>query len=396
VFDELVVGLQALDAIDEGWLLSSKIYAPASDYHRPGPEGVGASGDFTKTAVKNSVRKSHIVGDVVVEYQRIVPGKKAVVFAPDVETGRSMSVQFNNAGVPAEVVSANTPLPLRISIMGRYHRGEVLVLVNVDMYGEGTDLPDVEAVIMARPTESLSLFIQQVARPATVCLPGSLPATRAARLAAIAASDKPRAVIIDHVGNVTRHGVAVERNGRMAIALAHGEWSLDRREKRSRTPPEDVIPLRNCLNPGCMAVYERVLPACPFCGHHPIPASRSAPEFVDGDLTELDADTLAAMRGEVIRVDMPADQYRDELIAKHCPTAGLSSNVKHHVARQEAQSILRDAMAYWAGYHKEAGRTDAEMYRRFYHQFQIDALSAQALGLADAQALTARVLGALG
>ena len=392
VYDEMVIGMQALEAIEEGWLLSSKIYAPISDYHRPDDSKIGKTGDFTKNAVSESVRNSHIVGDVVVEYTRYASGKSAVVFAPDVETGRDMSTQFNKAGIRAELVNATTPIGLRMSIMSQFEKKEVLVLINVDLYGEGTDLPDVDVVIQARPTESFGLFVQQTARPSTVSLPFPLPETREARLAAIAASAKPCAIIIDHVGNVVRHGVAVERNGETVIALAHAQWSLDRRDKRARDKPTDAIPLRACLNPSCMQVYERVLPVCPYCGHHPVPASRSAPEFVDGDLTELDAETLAAMRGEVETLDMPVVDYRAEMAAKRVPPIGQEANAKRHLAKQDAQSTLRDAMAWWAGHHKAAGRSDAESYRRFYHQFKIDALSAQALGVTEAQDLTCRIL----
>ena len=392
VFDVMVDGLQALDAIDEGWLLQSKIYAPTGDYHRPDNDKVGKSGDFTKTAVSNSIRNSHIVGDVVVEYKKHAADKSAIVFAPDVETGRDMSVQFNKAGVPAELVTAKTPANLRATVMSRFEKKEILVLINVDLYGEGTDLPDVEVVILARPTESFGLFVQQTARPSTVSLPFPLPDTREARLAAIAASAKPYAIIIDHVGNVVRHGAAVERNGKTVIALAYAEWSLDRRDKRARDKPTDAIPVRECLNPICMQVYERVLPVCPYCGHYPIPAARTAPEFVDGDLTELDADTLSMMRGEVTKLDMPIEDYRADQAAKRGPAIGQAANAKRHLARQDAQDTLRDAMAWWAGHHKAVGRSDAESYRRFYHQFQIDALSAQALPVAEAQELTCRIL----
>lgn len=381
LMDTMVVGLQMREAIDEGWLLDYRIFAPAGDYVRPGSGSVGKDGELKRNAVKASIRKSHIVGDAVAHYQKIIPGKKAVVYNADIETATETAAAFNQAGIPAEVVSSKTDQTLRSVIMARFERGEVLIVCNVDLFGEGTDMPDLDAVIMMRPTESFSLYCQQFNRASTVSLPGGIPEDRDARLAAIAASDKPHAIIIDHVGNVTRHGLPDART----------TWTLDARDKRSRGGADDAIPLRNCLNPECMQVYERVHPECPYCGHHPVPSSRSAPEFVDGDLTELDPATLAAMRGEVARVDMSAEEYRAGLVAKRCPPAGLNSNVKHHVARQDAQQALRASMAWWAGHHKVLGRSDAESYRRFYHAFGVDALSAQALGLEDAYQLAERI-----
>lgn len=392
VYDVMVLGLQALDAVADGWLLSSKVFAPTGDYQRPSLEKVGASGDFTKVAVAESIRNSHIVGDVVVEYQRHAPGRSAVVFAPDVQTAGELAAQFNIGGTTAEVVTAKTPAALRTSIMQRFEKGEVLVLVNVDLFGEGTDLPDVDVVILARPTESFGLFVQQAARPCTVSLPSRPPDTREGRLAAIAASAKPHAIIIDHVGNVVRHGVAVEHNGATVIALAHREWSLDRREKRSRDKRDDGIPLRQCLERTCLQVYERVLPACPYCGSRPVPEARTAPEFVDGDLAELDAATLAGMHGAVARVDMPVADYRAEMVVKRAPQIAQAANAKRHLAKQDAQATLRGAMAAWAGPHKVLGRGQSETERRFYYQFKVDALSAQALGVKDAQDLTCRIL----
>lgn len=234
---------------------------------------------------------------------------------------------------------------------------------------------------MARPTESYSLYCQQFGRALRLMIDGPTASTREGRLAAVVSSSKPRAIIIDHVGNVVRHGLPDARR----------EWSLDARDRRSRGGPTDAVPLRNCLNPACMQVYERFYPACPYCGHKPIPANRTAPEFVDGDLFELDAATLARMRGEVEAVDLDPLLYREQLQQKRCPTIGQNAHVRRHMARQEVQSRLRDAMAWWAGYHHAAGRSDAESYRRFYYKFGIDALSAQALDIAKAEELAQRI-----
>lgn len=391
VFDVLIEGLQSRQAIADGWLLDHTIYAPASDYHRPDGRDLGTNGDLKRQAIVASVRNSRVTGDVVTHYQRLVPGKTAVVFAPDIETGMDLAEGFKAAGIPAAILSAKSPDIERDSVLQRFARREVLVVVNVDLFGEGTDLPDLEVVIMARPTESFSLFAQQTARASTPVFGGPAPETRAARLAAIAASAKPRAIIVDHVGNVARHATAVQTERGIVIDLAYAEWTLDAGEKGSRDRPDDVIPLRNCLNPVCMQVYERVLPECPYCGHHPEPANRSAPEFVDGDLSELDPAALIALRGAVEVVDQPVEEYRADLAAKHCPTLGIKAHAKRHLARQEAQAALRHAMALWAGYHAIEGRGQSECERRFWFAFGIDALSAQALGSPGANELRARI-----
>jgi superfamily II DNA or RNA helicase len=381
LFDQMVIGPSMRELIDDGWLTDYRIFAPQSDVDLSTVTVSNATGDFNPTKLKKAIRSSHIIGDVVTHYQRIAPGKMGVTFASDVETATDIAAQFNAADVPAEIVSANTPDEERAAILHRYRNRELLMLVNVDLFGEGFDLPAIEVVIMARPTESFALYCQQFGRALRLMLDGPTPTTRAGRLAAIATSRKPRAIIIDHVGNVVRHG----------LPDAPREWTLDPRDRRSRGTPDDAVPLRACLNVTCMQVYERFLPECPYCGHHPEPSSRSAPEFVDGDLTELDPAVLAAMRGEVARVDMSAAAYQAELAANHCPPIGQRAHVKRHLERQEVQQALRASMAWWAGHHQAKGRSDAESYRRFYHQFGIDALSAQALGPVEASALAEKI-----
>lgn len=381
VFHTLVLGPTMRRLINDGWLTDYRIFCPKSDIDLS-DVSTGADGDFNKAKLKTAVRQSRIVGDVVENYQRIAPGKRAVVFATDVETATDIAQRFKAAGTRAEVVHGGTKAPIRNEIIRRFRKGEVDVLVNVDLFGEGFDLPAIEVVIFARPTESFSLFCQQFGRALRVWLEGTPthPDTPEGRKAAIASSRKPCAIIIDHVGNVVRHGLPDAARG----------WSLASREKRSNSA-SGPSPLVECLNPECLAPYERFLPACPFCGHSPEPTSRRAPEFVDGDLTELDPDVLAQMRGDVAQVDMPAEKYRDQLVAKRCPAIALRSNLKYHEERQEAQAALRASVAWWAAHHRDAGRSDKEAYRRFFLTFGVDVLTAQALNVRDGLELADRV-----
>ena len=314
-FDVMVEGPNMRDLINMGFLTDYRIFAPPSDLDLSAVTVSPTTGDYNKDGLRKAVRKSHIIGDVVKHYLQIANGKLGITFATDVETATNISEQFNAAGVPAEVVSAKTPDAERVAILGRFERRELQMLVNVDLFGEGFDLPAIEVVIMARPTQSYSLYAQQFGRALRIL------------------DGKTEALIIDHVGNVVRHG----------LPDACRIWSLDRREKRSRQTPSDVIPVKAC--PQCTGVYERIYAECPYCGFKPVPAQRSGPEFVDGSLCELDAATLVAMRGAVAEVDKDADQYRAELMAKRVPQIGQLAHVKRHVERQEAQKELRGNLA---------------------------------------------------
>ena len=300
VFEGLVQGPELRELIDAGYLTDYRVFAPPSDVDYS-EVTVTASGDLSPAKLRAAVHASDkIVGDVVKHYLRIAKGKLGVTFAVDIESAKEITQAYRAAGVSAEIVSAKTPAVLRTHILRRFKRREVMQLVNVDLFGEGFDLPAIEVVSMVRKTESWPLFVQQFGRALRLMISPELSAawgtlTDAERLAHIAASEKPVALIIDHVGNVIRHG----------LPDAPRQDSLDRRERRS-SGPSDAIPLRACANENadgmgtpCASVYPRYLKTCPYCGFYPEPAERSAPEFVDGDLHELTPETLAAMRGKV-------------------------------------------------------------------------------------------------
>jgi hypothetical protein len=223
------------------------------------------------------------------------------------------------------------------------------------------DVPAVEVVSMARPTQSYGLYVQQFGRGLRTS-PG-----------------KPYGILIDHVGNVMRHG----------LPDAARTWSLAAPEKRGRAAQDpNVMPVTTCE--ACFRAYEAVVKACPFCGAVKETEGRSLPEQVDGDLMELDAETLAAMRGQIERIDGPA-----LIPVGVSQVVGLAIN-KRWNERKVAQTHLREVISTWAGVQKYAfERDDPEIYRRFYHGFGIDVASAQALNTADAIKLTVAIRNTL-
>lgn len=387
LFHELVEGPGGRDLINAGYLTDYRIFAPPSDVDYSDVT-VTASGDLSNAKLRAAVHASDaFVGDVVKHYLRIAPGKLGITFAVDVESANEIARAFRAAGVPAEVVSAKTPSLLRAQILRRFRNRELLQLVNVDLFGEGFDLPAIEVVSMARKTESFSLYCQQFGRALRLMVAPELLAkwgdfTDAQRLAHIAASTKPHALIIDHVGNVIRHGVPDARR----------VWTLAPRSSRS-SASSDAIPLRACINPNdrgtgipCVRTYERYLKCCPYCGFYPEPTARTAPSFVDGDLFELDAATLQAMRGEVATVDAaPVIPYH----LRNTPAEGNLRNM--HKLRQMAQAELRKTIDLWGGWQRAMGRNESESYRIFYFRYGITTLEACALGRPEAEELTIRI-----
>lgn len=362
IVDVMLEGPGMRELIHRGFLTDYRVFCPPSDLDLS-TVGVGVDGDLIRAQLAKATRKSTVMGHVVEHYQRIAPGKLGVTFAPDVETAVEFAVLFNQAGVPAEVVSAKTPDNLRREIINRFKRRELLQLVNVDLFGEGFDLPAIEVVTMARATQSYALFAQQFGR-------------------ALRPMDgKSHAIIIDHVGNVLRHGLP----DRPRV------WTLDRRERSAkRTVDPEVIPMRVCCNPVCMSPFEKHLDACPFCGWVPVPVGRSKPEQVDGCLYELEPEVLAAMRCEVAKVDEHPDAVRAWMSHSHDLMTARAA-AKRQREKQDQQAALRESMAWYGGVADAAGLSHRETQRKFYLQFGVDVLSAMALGRAEAEALTGRI-----
>ena len=355
LIDYMVQGPTKRELIDAGYLTDYRIFAPASDIDLANVPVSDITGDFSAPALRDAAKRSHVTGDIVENYMKIAPGKLGVTFCVSVELAGETAARYRAAGVPAEMVSANTPELERAAILRKFARRELLQLVNVDLFGEGFDLPAIEVVSMGRPTASYGLYVQQFGR---ACRP---------------MENKDRAIIIDHVGNVLRHG----------LPDAPRIWTLDRRERRARNKEELLQqPVRVC--PECTIVYEKFHLACPHCGHVPVPKSRAAPEHVDGDIAELDPAVLARLRRE-------SDVDAAPKVPYGANDAIRGAIMKRHRVWKESQRGLRETMALYGGWQKHLGRPQREAYKRFFVEFGVDVATAQGLPASEATELNARI-----
>lgn len=259
-YEHMVLGPSTAELIAEGALSPYRLFAPAM----PDLSDVQTSaGDYQRGALAKAMAKPQIVGDAIGHYRELCAGKRAVAFAAGVENSRNIAAQFNMAGIRAEHVDGEMTAEARDAAVDRFRRGETLVLCNSDIFGEGFDVPAIEAAILLRPTKSLSLHLQQVGR------------------ALRPAPGKTEAIILDHAGNSLLHGLPDDER----------EWSLDDREKRKRAAPSEV-PIRQCKE--CFFVF-RPRPACPQCGHE-VPGVVREIEQVEGTLEEVTAVPRAKFR----------------------------------------------------------------------------------------------------
>jgi DNA repair protein RadD len=373
--DALVVGVTAQKLIDMGMLCDYRLICPTSDVNLDAVH-TGASGEFNQDELRAAVHASPtIVGDVVKTYLKFAAGKLGITFAVDIESAGEIALAYRAAGVPAEIITGETPLETRGALMRQFRERRILQLVSVDVLGEGVDVPAVEVVSMARPTASFQLFAQQTGRALRLLISPELTAvwndlTDDERKAHIAASAKPKAILIDHVQNWLRHG----------LPDTPREYTLERRDRKIKGA--DAIPLRACLE--CLQPYERFLVACPYCGAVPIPAARATPEQVEGDMAELDREALLALEKAKKHVDGPP------VVPFGKPEA--AGSVRHaHYSRQQSQQALRETMSLYMGWlaHTEHGIREAQ--KKFFFEFGIDIMTAQTLNAKEADALRERI-----
>lgn len=377
--DKFIIGPHARMLIDRGFLTDYQLACPQSDIDFSEVPISPTTGDYVAPKLRAVTHASkQIVGDAVKCYLKWAAGKLGVTFAVDVEEAKKLAIAFNALGVRAEVITADTPIEVRGQFMKDFRARRILMLVSVDCLGEGVDVPAIEVIIMARRTASFQLYAQMFGRGLRTmvdCDPDVWNTlSDAERLYRISISAKPFALVIDLVGNFCHHGPPdVPR-----------EYYLGD-DSRANERATDAIPLRPCVNPECAQPYERYLPACPYCGNEPVPAGRSAPEQVDGDILLLDMETLKAMRAAIKKIDG----------AVYMPNAAGPEARKHifhtHMERQNAQQILRTTMRLWGGWRTHVGETDRMAHRRFFHTFGIDVMTAQTLGREEAMGLEARI-----
>jgi DNA repair protein RadD len=236
-------------------------------------------GDYDPSALREACDQTGLVGDIVEHYKTHGGGLQALAFAVSIEHSKRIAEQFCNAGIPALHIDGTTPERERDAAIEAHRRGDVRVLCNVDLFGEGTDLPWCKVVILARPSKSVRVFLQQCGRGSRPW--GGLPYT-----------------LLDHAGLVLEHG----------LPQAARSWSLQDTKKRAGTHHTGVkqcpccyaaLPtnVRMCGTPqpvpcGCGSV-------CRYEFGHVAGESRAMPEMREGTLTQvtsLEAEAWAARK----------------------------------------------------------------------------------------------------
>lgn len=124
----------------------------------------GADGDYQIKEMNDALNRRQSIGQLYESVRRYADGKKGIVYAISIAHARAIADYYSRRGLTAVAIDSRTPAAERRRLVGDFREGRTAVLVNVDVFSEGFDCPDVEFIQMARPTLSLAKYLQQVGR----------------------------------------------------------------------------------------------------------------------------------------------------------------------------------------------------------------------------------------
>jgi len=251
-YDVIVPVATPRQLIAEGYLVEPRVFTvpPAS---LPDLSGVRVrGGDYDEQALEEAVNRASLVGSLVQHWMAHAQGIRTVVFAVSIAHSRHIVDCFLKAGIPSEHLDGGTPTAERDAILGRLERGETMVVGSVMTLCEGWDQPSVKCAILARPTKSTGLYLQQAGR---ILRPWN----------------GLRAILLDHAGCVLEHGLPQDER----------PFSLDGAGKIDKKD----LPKKPRVCPSCQAVVPLRVLCCPEC-KKPMPVVLEMPEETAGELVE--------------------------------------------------------------------------------------------------------------
>ena len=193
IFDKLIVSPAVQKFIDMGYLSKFQYYSikPTAQfqYDIDNIHYFGANGDYAEKELMNLCDKTQVRAQLIKSYNKYAKGKKGIVYTINKTHNKHVAQQYQNIGVSVATIDSDTPAEERRRIVFDFRNGKYDIICNVNIFSEGFDCPDIEFIQLARPTLSLSLYLQQVGRALRI------------------ADNKTYALILDNVGSYNKFGL---------------------------------------------------------------------------------------------------------------------------------------------------------------------------------------------
>ncbi len=246
LFDTMLQAESIQGFIDKGWLSDFEYVSVTPDNYIvsriAGLKKRGVDGDYQTKEMATVMDVPESIAHLYESYVQFAKGKKGIVYAINQEHARHIAAYYQEKGVRCAVIDSKTPEEERKRLVARYKDkaidqteratvqieratvqttpappnlgGEVDVLVNVDIFGEGFDVPEVEFIQLARPTLSLSKYLQQVGRGMRI------------------SKGKEAVTILDQVGLYQTFGLPTEERDWEQMFLGHVSGKGDTKHHR--------------------------------------------------------------------------------------------------------------------------------------------------------------------
>lgn len=250
-FTKLIVVSTTQKLIDEGFLVPINVYGPSS----PDLSKVKiVAGEYEEEGLAEATNRPKLVGDIVQTWLKLAGGRQTLAFAVNIAHSMAIVDEFQRCGVAAQHIDCFSKPDDREEAIKALKEGRIQVLSSVDLLTKGFDYPGASCAILARPTKSLMVYVQQVGRVLRI------------------SDGKDSALVLDHAGNTARHGFVTDD---MPTELDDG--------KKKEAKPKDVQKEERLPKPCPSCSFMKVSHKCPACGFAP----KTQPKGIEHEEGEL-------------------------------------------------------------------------------------------------------------
>lgn len=229
IADVVVKPISFQQLVDEGYLVPPVYFAPSPvDVSNVGVSR--STKDYIVAELEDIINQNKIVGDLVQTWKKFAENRPTLIFAVSIKHSRHIEQMFNEAGIKTLHCDADSSDDERDGAIRLLEEGHIQCITNVGIFCTGVDIPKVSCIVMARPTKSYNLYVQQAGRGSRV------------------SKGKDNFLVLDNAGNVLRHGFIQDER----------EVDLNGKEK------QEIVQIKICEV--CYGAFRRNESKCPHCG----------------------------------------------------------------------------------------------------------------------------------
>lgn len=327
-FTDIAYDIHLSDLIEQGFLAPLISKSPVSQADLSDVRVRG--GEFVAADAEAAMDQERLITAALNEVDTLAKDRTSfLIFCAGVDHAAHVLDALKKKGKAADIVIGDTPKKERADILEKFKRGQITHLVNVDVLTTGFDAPNVDCLIILRPTKSVGLYVQMVGRGSRL------------------APNKENCLVLDFAGNIERHGPVDKVRVSKRAKKGGGEESV------IETAPVKTCP--ECLSPVIISARE-----CPDCGYEfPPPKPKH-------DIRASDAPILSTQQEPQNYSVLETDYFLHEK-----PGKPNSMRVEYTISKLNGMRL--EKISEWICFEHEgyAGKRAAEWWR-LHDRLQID------------------------